>query len=198
MKIVRNALILLLSLMLIFFVSCSSEKDGGPIGSEKDVILSVAGEDVLTEDQKPLNEIAKAVIAEHYGIRDLSKLTFIEVRELTKNKETCYEYELSELFGYRTYVDLKIYFDEMGQLSRAPGNYGDDIIYFLDILTKEMLDEAAAAIKKQIGEDSDEFRPYFMLDDEGYLCMQVEVIEHNENGTDHKHIFYNERIIQKP
>jgi hypothetical protein len=202
----RNVLILLLTVMMIFFLSCASEDAGGDEMSEESTesepCMSVASEDILSEAQKPLNEAAKAAIAVHYGISDLSKLTLIEIREPTsssKNKETCYVYELSELFGYRTYVDLKIYFDETGQLARSPSNYGDDIVYFLDILTKEMLDEAAAALEKQIGEPFD--RPNFMLDDEGYLCMQVEIIEHYEtpdkNGEDHKHHFYKERIIKK-
>ncbi len=203
MKTVKNALIFLLSVILISLVSCAAESGGEPIESEEEVILSVAGEDILTEDQKPFNEIAKAAIAEHYGISDLSALSLKEIKTNAENKETYYKYELKELFGYRARADIDVWLDKDGQLARAiTDGYGDDILYFLDVLTKEILDEAAASIKQQMGEKANEFSPYFMLDDEGYLCMQVEIIEHyetpTENGTDHKHVFYSEKIIQKP
>ncbi len=208
MNTVRNALILLLSVIMIFFVSCASEDTGSESGSDKESCMSVAGEDVLTGKQKKFSEDAKNAIAEYYGISDLSKLTFVKVQEQTStynNKKYRYTYKLSELFGYRTNATINVclYLDEIGRLaSDTVDGYGDEVLYFLDILTKEKLDEAAASIKQQMGENADAFSPYFMLDDEGYLCMQVEIIEHyetpTENGTDHKHVFYSEKIIQKP
>ncbi len=175
------------------------------IAEPEKICLTVQGEEILTDSQKPYNEKAKKLIAEKYGITDLSLLTLTEIDEPSqsdRNKEICYSYELETLYGYKVYTKIQVRFDETGQLAREVGGHGDDVVYFLDVLTKEMVDEAVVALEEKVGDASDKSRPYFTVDDEGCLCINVEVIEHIETtnvyGENHKHVFYKEIIIQKP
>ncbi len=175
------------------------------IAEPEKICLTVQGEELLTDSQKPYNEKAKKLIAEKYGITDLSLLTLTEIDEPSqsdRNKEICYSYELDTLYGYKVNTKIQVRFDETGQLAREVGGYGDDVVYFLDVLTKDMVDEAVVALEEKVGDAADKSRPYFTVDDEGCLCINVEVIEHIETtnvyGENHKHVFYKEIIIQKP
>lgn len=166
---------------------------------------TVQGEELLNDSQKPYNEKAKIFIAQKYGISDLSLLTLTDIDEPSqsdRNKEICYSYELETLYGYKVYTKIQVRFDETGQLAREVDGHNEDVVYFLDVLTEEMVDEAVAALEEKIGVAPEKSRPYYSMDEDGYLCIIVEVIEHseitNEYGENHNHVFYKERIIQKP
>ncbi len=61
-----------------------------------------------------------------------------------------------------------------------------------------MLKAAEKKIAAEVSQYNDETPSYFIDVWEGYLCLGVELIVYTEDGADHDHVFFRERITKKP
>ena len=90
----RKAFLIFLSAMMLFFGSCADEP--APVKVEEEIPLTITGEEALPEEFKPLNEKAKADIAERYGKTALEFLAFESVGRV--------EYPSSEYRGCHVFL----------------------------------------------------------------------------------------------
>ena len=189
MKYLKAFLCLLLTAQMLVFASCAADK----------CAYTVQGEENLSRTEKKENNAAKEKIAKKYGIDDLSKLRLVEIEYAeTKGKKT-YKYELPALFGYGFSTEIEVYINSKEKITRVSSAYGDDVVYFLDILTQEMVDEAASKLREQLeAYDEDPTFSYY-TDKSGYLCLRAEFIrELPATYRDHEHVVLLERICKKP
>lgn len=67
---------------------------------------------------------------------------------------------------------------------------------YLIYVDVDMLKTAENRIAKKVSQYDDDTPCYYIDIRDGYLCLAVELIV--EDGTDHEHIFFRERITKKP
>ncbi len=197
----RKAFLIILSAMMLFFVSCADEP--APVKVEEEIPLTIAGEEALPEEFKPLNEKAKADIAERFGS---SAMKFLSVLDFGVNDNPmykyngCYELEYRiDVYGYG-YGNLRFTFNTEGEIV----NYFDlneEPLRYSDMLTEDKVLRAVERIAEDAGKPLESRDYYFFIDKENYLCLGTEIIVEFEQTDaegnthhDHRHVFYNERL----
>ncbi len=203
MRRIKTVILLFLTVFTLFFVACAPEDGAEAESAAEDAPITVHGEGELADEFKPLNEKAKAFIAQKYGKSALKFVTF-ESAEVIDNPR--YKYNgLPELvyridvYGY-DWGRLAFTFDAEGEIAKN-SEMNEEPLFYSHLLTEEMLDEAAAKISEEAGEILEKKEYYFFIDDGEYLCLGTEIIvefdrvEADGSVThDHKHVFYNERV----
>ena len=79
--------------------------------------------------------------------------------------------------------------------------WDEDEVKYLKHIDVDLLKKAEKKISADAAQHEED--PHFYLDfEDGYLCLCAEVIVHfeepTENGMDHEHVFFKERITKKP
>jgi hypothetical protein len=203
MRRIKMVLLLFLTVITLFFVACAPEKGAESEITEEDAPTTVAGEEALADEFKPLNEKAKAYIAQKYGRKALDFLVLesavIVDEPRSKFKGLPELVYLIDVYGY----DLgrfEFTFDAEGGIARH-FEMNDEPLAYCEMLTKEKVERAAARIAKQAGKPLEGRDYYFFIDDQNYLCIGTEIIvefdELQPDGSimhDHKHVFYKERL----
>lgn len=73
---------------------------------------------------------------------------------------------------------------------------------YLIYVDVDMLKTAENRIAKKVSQYDDDTPCYYIDIRDGYLCLAVELIvefdTRDENGMDHEHVFFRERITKKP
>ena len=141
-------------------------------------------------------EVADKAIMSEFGITDLSPYE-IEVSAVKGGH--CVHYVLF-LGGYRSNESYYVNLTPEKEVESIIGEYGQYAKY-LGNATEEAFAVAKEKLAAQIeGLQSDKSGYYLSIDSEGYLCLSVEIIvdldEPDENGMDHKHLFFQERICR--
>lgn len=203
MRRIKTVLLLFLAVFTFFFVACAPEEGAESEITAEDAPITVAGEDALSDEFKPLNEKAKAYIAQKYGVSAL-KFVLFESAEVIDNRMNKYNgspelaYRI-EVYGYG-WGRIEFTFDSEGEIVRHFG-LNDEPLAYAEMLTKEKVDRAAARIANQAGKPIEGKEYYYFIDDQNYLCLGTEIIvefdELQPDGSithDHRHIFYKERL----
>lgn len=204
MKTTRNVLMVLLTVKMIFFLSCASEEKAEIEISAEGVPLVVAGEENVPSELQHLNEKAKTYIVQEYGKTALEFLAFESVGRVeypSSEYRGCHVflYTAESIYGYGRKIRIMFYFNAEGEMVHR-SEYNDEPLYYLDLLSQKKLDRAAEKMSAEAGKTLDISEYYFYIDD-NYLCMGAEIIEEFEETTadggvihDHKHLFYDKRI----
>ena len=203
MRSIKTVLLLFLTVISLFFVACAPEEEAKSEITEKDAPITVAGEDALADEFKPLNEKAKAYIAQKYGASALKFVSF-ESAEVIDNRMNKYNgspelaYRI-EVYGYG-WGRIEFTFDSEGEIVRH-FELNEEPLAYAETISQEKVDRAAARIAKQAGKPLEGRDYYFFIDDQNYLCLGTEIIvefdELQPDGSimhDHKHVFYKERL----
>ena len=203
MRRIKTVLLLFLTVITLFFVACAPEEEAKYEITAEDAPITVAGEDALADEFKPLNEKAKAYIAQKYGVSALKFVSF-ESAEVIDNRMNKYNGSpelvyLINVYGYG-WGRIEFTFDAEGEIVRH-SELNEEPLAYAEMLTKEKVDRAAARIAKQAGKPLEGRDYYFFIDDQNYLCLGTEmIVEYDElqpDGSithDHKHVFYKERL----
>ena len=97
--------------------------------------------------------------------------------------------------GYRTDEDYQVRVSAEGEVTEIDGGY-HNYRQFIHGATAEKIAAAEAGLDGQIARYGDKHSGYyFTVDDEGYLCLNCEVIVDKAFG-DHEHKFFTERICK--
>lgn len=203
MRSIKTVLLLFLTVITLFFVACAPEEEAKSEITAEDVPITVAGEDALADEFKPLNEKAKAYIAQKYGVSALQFVSF-ESAEVIDNR--MYKYNGSPELAYRIEVygygwgRIEFTFDSEGEIVRH-FELNEEPLAYAERISQEKVDRAAARIAKQAGKPLEGRDYYFFIDDKNYLCLGTEIIvefdELQPDGSimhDHEHVFYKERL----
>lgn len=200
MKIVKKALIILLSALMIFFISCSFDNGAGNV---RNAPCAIRGEENVPQELRHLHDKVKAYIIETYGAKALEFVVFHSAKIID---EPINKYKGLPEFDYR--IDVygygwgRIYFifNADGEITLESG-FNDERLVYCELLTKKKVERAAAKIIKDAGEPIEGEDFYFFIDDEKFLCIGTEIIvefdETQPDGSithDHKHVFYKERL----
>lgn len=80
--------------------------------------------------------------------------------------------------------------------------WGEDEAKYLKRIDVGLLKKAEKKIAAEVSQYNDETPHYYIDIRDGYLCLAVELIvefdTRDENGMDHEHVFFHERITKKP
>ena len=141
----------------------------------------------LTEEEQALIEVANAEILREYPITSLEPYR-IDVRKNTKGE---YSVEYTLMIGhYRTYESYTVQFDTDKTVKKVYGNYGEYASY-LPFATADKIRSAEEKLTQDL-EKYDAHSGFYLSVDEGYLCLNAEVIV--QAFGNHKHKFFQERI----
>ena len=80
--------------------------------------------------------------------------------------------------------------------------WDEDEAKYLKRIDVGLLKKAEKKIAAEVSKYNDETPHYYIDIRDGYLCLAVELIvefdTRDENGMDHEHVFFRERITKKP
>lgn len=154
-------------------------------------------EEAMTPAQ--IKSIADPLLMQEYGMDDLSSYEF-KVFYSTRNNQYSARYCLY-IQGYRTYEEYTVVLDALGQPVRFSAVRQGEYSRYLKNATAERVAAAVADIEWQT-RDYEETGPYSLsVDDEGYLCLWLELIVDVPDGIsgdcgDHDHLFFHSRICE--
>ena len=174
--------------------------------SKKEYVFpEITNKSELSEDEtKAILAVTDKAMRDNYGINDLSVYgtsvhkspngyTYAEYTLYILGHHTDESYYFSLTSDYEIHdVDL----DSIGKYSR-----------YLSVVTKEDFKRAHEAIYEQTKKYNEEPYYYLEIDEEGFLCLNTEIIVHfdvSEDpdsagcGIDHDHLFFSERLCAKP
>ena len=164
---------------------------------DEEEMTTPLGEDGQGLTPREIKTVTDHLLKEEYGIDDLSVYGF-EVFYSKRQHQYSVTYRLY-IQGYRTYEEYVVELDAQGKVvsfdARRRGKYS----CYLKGATEERMAAAMADIEKQTRK-YDEHGAYFLdIDDEGYLCLWVELIVDVPDGKsgdcgDHDHLFFHSRI----
>ena len=173
-----------------------------PTSPKKPEIIAVTPSGT-TESDEELRQVTAQVLTEKYGV-NLSPYTSRITRYDDGDAHVCYTFGI---YGYTSMPgDITAYFHADGTLYSIY-NYSEDITKYLPYITEEAVQAAVAKLEQQASAYEDVNPYYYQIDQEGYLCLGVEIIVEYEPtqtdsqgnlihgcGYDHDHIFLRERI----
>lgn len=134
-------------------------------------------------------ELAKEALAEEYGLTDLS-----DYRIWSYKGSDSYSVTVNlQIQGYSTDEEYRVWMSRKGDIQSVDAYGIGTYACYLPLATAEAVKAAEERLAAQSG-DGGGF--YLVIDDEGYLCLETEVIR--GSGDDHQHYFYIERICGKP
>lgn len=155
-------------------------------------------------DDAYLRTVADAAVMEKYHLTNLDDYCITVSRHVT-NRSASVRYEL-QILGHHTYESYSVYFTNNATIGRINGDYGEYARY-LPYATQAAYDQAKEKLDKQLKPYGHGSGYYLSIDQEGYLCLTVEIIrtlqtlETNPDGSpiggcgyDHEHLFFSERI----
>lgn len=155
-------------------------------------------------DDDYLRKLADEAVKRRYALEDLDDYEIYVYRH-AQNTSARVEYEL-RILGHRTYESYSVWFGSDATIERIDGDYGEYARY-LPYATQTAYDQAKKKLDKQLKPYGQGSGYYLTIDQEGYLCLTVEIIrtlqtsETNPDGSpmsgcglDHEHLFFRERI----
>lgn len=146
-----------------------------------------------TEEELAVIELADAEILKKYPIKSLDHYS-VSIDQNTKGEYTV-RYKLM-IGGYRTYESYNVSFNADKTVKNVYGDYGEYAVY-LPYATPELIKEAEEKLTKQLERYDEHSGFYLSIDDEGFLCLNAEVIVELP-FSDHEHNFFTERICALP
>ena len=159
-----------------------------------------------TKSDDELIQTADQVLSGKYGI-DLSHYNVHVNHYDNAGAEVCYSFSM---YGYSAVLlgDISAYFHADGTLYRIYDD-SEEILRYIPYITEEAVLAAATNLDQQAKAYKDVNRYSYQIDQDGYLCLGVEILVEYEPtqtdsegnpihgcGFDHDHIFLRERICQ--
>ena len=145
--------------------------------------------------------ITDPAVMDHYRLTDLSNYS---VYISSGPRGSTVRYTLC-IGNYSTHESYRVHLDTALQIESITGEYGTYAQY-LPYVTPEMITDAEEDLARQSAAYPEGGPIYMTIDQEGYLCLQMEVIHEYEPttpgtsgcGIDHDHLFFTARICPKP
>ena len=144
----------------------------------------------LTEEELAVIEVANAAILKEYPISSLDNYRIDIIRNTSGEYSVIYRLLIGE---YPTFEKYSVSFNTDKSVKDVYGDYGEYAVY-LPYATPERIKAAEDKLKNQT-EEYDRSSFYLSIDDEGYLCLQAEIIV-KIPPSDHEHKFFSERICK--
>ena len=146
----------------------------------------------LTEEELAVIEVANAAILKEYPISSLDNYRIDIIRNTSGEYSVIYRLLIGE---YPTFEKYSVRLNTDKSVKDVYGDYGEYAVY-LPYATPERIKAAEDKLKNQT-EEYDRSSFYLSIDDEGYLCLQAEIIV-KIPPSDHEHKFFSERICPLP
>ena len=141
----------------------------------------------LTEEEHEMIGLANTEILREYPITSLEPYR-VDIRKNTKGE---YSVEYTLMIGnYRTQESYTVHFHTDKTVNNVYGNYGEYASY-LPYATADKIRAAEEKLIKRLAK-YDAHSGFYLSIDEGYLCLNAEVII--QLIGDHEHKFFKERI----
>lgn len=141
----------------------------------------------LTEEEQALIGLANTEILREYPITSLEPYR-VDIRKNTKGE---YSVEYTLMIGnYRTHESYTVHFHTDKTVNNVYGNYGEYASY-LPYATADKIRAAEEKLIKRLAK-YDAHSGFYLSIDEGYLCLNAEVII--QLIGDHEHKFFKEKI----
>lgn len=149
------------------------------------------GDTGMTPDE--VKAITDEILKQEYGIEDFSHYRF-DTFSLSGNRGYSATYTLY-IQGYPTYENYTVILTSEGELSAVRDCERGKYSCYLKGATEERMAAAVADVERQASR-YDEQGPYWLeIDDDGYLCLWLELIV-SASGGDHEHVFFHSRICE--
>lgn len=160
---------------------------GGEIDIHESIVLVKAPP---TEEELGTIELANAVILKEYSIDSLEYYR-VNITQ-NKNDEYSVSYDLT-IGGYRTYESYHVNFNADKTVGNFYANHEGKYSVYLPYATADKISKAEEKLTKQLEKYETHSGFYLSIDDQGYLCLNAEVIDELPFDN-HDHKFYTERI----
>lgn len=145
----------------------------------------------MTSDE--IKVITDEILKQQYGIEDFSHYQF-NAFSLSGSRGYSATYTLY-IQGYPTYENYTVILTSEGELSAVRDCERGKYSCYLKGATEERMAAAVADVERQASR-YDEQGPYWLeIDDDGYLCLWLELIV-SASGGDHEHVFFHSRICE--
>ena len=149
------------------------------------------GDTGMTPDE--VKAITDEILKQEYGIEDFSHYRF-DTFSLSGNRGYSATYTLY-IQGYHTYERYTVMLTSEGKMNTVNDFQRGKYSCYLKGATEERMAAAVADVERQASR-YDEQGPYWLeIDDDGYLCLWLELIV-SASGGDHEHVFFHSRICE--
>lgn len=146
-----------------------------------------------TEEELAVIELADTEILKKYPIESLDHYRV----SIDQNAKGGYTVRYTLMIGnYRTNESYTVKFNEDRSVQSIYGDYGEYATY-LPYATEDKIREAEEKLTKQLERYDEHSGFYLSIDDEGFLCLNAEVIVELP-FSDHEHKFFKEQICALP
>ncbi len=162
-----------------------------PFGGEYKVFESIVFVDAPpTEEELEVIELADTFITKEYPTLALDNCR-VEISQNTKG-EYSVKYTLT-IGGYRTWESYHVSFNADKTVKNSYSSHEGKYSAYLPYATDEKIREAEEKLTRQLEKYDTHSGFYLQIDDEGYLCLNAEIIVELP-FSDHEHKFFEERI----
>lgn len=162
-----------------------------PFGGEYKVFESILVVNAPpTEEELAVKDLADAFVTKEYPALSLENCR-VDINQNTKGEYSA-EYTLT-IGGYRTYESYHVKFNADKTVRNSYANYEGEYSAYLPYVTADKISEAEEKLTKQLEKYETHSGFYLSIDDQGYLCLNAEVIV-DSLFNDHEHKFFSERI----
>lgn len=166
-----------------------------PFGGEYKVFESILAVNAPpTEEELAVEDLADAFITKEYPALSLENCR-VDINQNTKG-EYSVEYTLA-IGGYRTYESYHVKFNADKTVGNSYANYEGKYSAYLSFASEDKISEAEEKLTKRLEKYETHSGFYLSIDDQGYLCLNAEVIV-DSLFNDHEHKFFTERICGLP
>lgn len=162
-----------------------------PFGGEYKIFESILAVNAPpTEEELAVEDLADALIRKEYPTLSLENCR-VDINQNTKG-EYSVEYTLT-IGDYRTYESYHVKFNADKTVKNFHANYEGKYSAYLLFATDDKINAAEEKLTKQLEKYETHSGFYLSIDDQGYLCLNAEVIV-DSLFNDHEHKFFTERI----
>lgn len=166
-----------------------------PFGGEVATFESIIFVDAPpTEEELEIIALADAFIVKEYPSLALDTCR-VETRQNTKG-EYSVEYTLT-IGNYRTWESYHVSFNADKTVKNSYAGHEGIYSAYLPYASDEKIREAEEKLARRLEKYDTHSGFYLQIDDEGYLCLNAEVIV-DLPLSDHEHKFFSERICSLP
>ena len=162
-----------------------------PFGGESKIFKSILVVNApLTDEELAIIEFADTFITKEYPSLALENCR-ADINQNAKG-EYSVEYTLT-ISGYRTYECYHVNFNADKTVRNFYANYEGKFSAYLPYATDDKISAAEEKLTNQLEKYETRSGFYLSIDDQGYLCLNAEVIV-DSLFNDHEHKFFTERI----
>ncbi|MBE6620891.1 MAG: hypothetical protein E7625_05985 [Ruminococcaceae bacterium] len=201
-NICRLILLIILTTCMLALAACAPTEPMTPTDSRipqmsEEEMQTPLGETKEAMTSAEVRAMTDPLVKKEYSLDDLSVYEF-DVFYSERQDQYSATYRLY-IQGYRTYEEYIVVIDAKGKPVRFHASHQGEYSRYLGSATEERMAAAEADIERQASK-YDEQGPYWLqVDDEGYLCLWLELIVDVPYSEDvpcgnHKHVFFHSRV----